>query len=205
MVHRAEEAKLRVVRGESTFQDEFWAGGFNPGRDSFIKMLEGAWYGMFFVGAIPRLDRGHSLPRIEMLVPASTQEADQHWKDIYPLARVLMSALRQTGFEVAAEHDMFLTKGRLDIMPRLLIDVHNTVKQWAALLYARAQEHIAFHVSGFLKNRRRAARIRPWKRHEFKAWLRQMTRERERRLGSSGPSIESRTPSIRGPDDSHES
>ena len=61
------------------------------------------------------------------------------------------------------------------------------MRQWAAILFARAQEHIAFEISSFLKGRRKEARIRPWKRHELRAWLDQMTHERERRLTAGRP------------------
>lgn len=158
---------------------------------------------VFFIGAIPRLDHGHCLPRIEMLVPFSTREDDAPWEAMAPFARMVLTAFREIGFEVAADHDMFDAKGRLDIMPKLLIDVHNTVKQWSALLYARAQEHIAFQISGFLKGRRKEARIRPWKRHELEAWLQQMTREREGRLtGTSDPHVAGAgRPRLKGPKD----
>ena len=142
LVERANNAQARLAKGESTVQDEFWASAFDPIRDPFLKLLEGAWYGMFFLGALPRLDGRHALPRVEMLVPHSTREEGEPWPAVEPYAQMLISALRQVGFEVAADHDMFDGKGRLDIMPKLLIDAHNTVKQWAAVPFCyRAGTH----------------------------------------------------------------
>jgi hypothetical protein len=67
----------------------------------------------------------------------------------------------------------------------------------------RAQEHIAFQISGFLKGRRKEARIRPWKRHELEAWMQQMMREREGRLtGTSNSNSDGAgRPRLKGPKD----
>ena len=195
LAQRAETARERMASGESTSNDEFWAGSFDARRDSYVKMLEGARYAMFFLGAIPSTGWQPLTAEIEMLVPASTKEESEPWPEVEPYANTLLQALHQVGFDVSLDHDMFASKGRLDILPKLLIDVHSTVRQWAALLYARAQEHIAFQISGFLKGRRKEARIRPWKRHELEAWLDQMTRERELRL--TGGTTQSTVPMIK--------
>jgi hypothetical protein len=135
-------------------------------------------------------------------VPAKTEESDDPWQEVQSYGLTMLQSLHQVGFDVALDHDIFASRGRLDILPKLLIDVHDTVRQWAALLHVRAQEHIAFQISGFLKGRRKEARIRPWKRHELQAWLDQMTRERERRLTSGSSPAPSLTIETSPPEDS---
>jgi hypothetical protein len=75
-------------------------------------MLEGVWYANFFVDAVPQIERQHSLPQIEMLVPFSTDEgAKEPWDVIGPRIRMLLTALRQVGFGVAADHEIFNARG----------------------------------------------------------------------------------------------
>jgi hypothetical protein len=151
----------------------------------FLKLLENAWYAYFFLGAVPRLDQKQALPRFEVLVAASTLETGGFRKETLTNCATLLDALKLTGFEVSAEHAMFDAKGWIDVVPRLLVDVHHTVKIWAAELQSRVNEYIGYHLSRYIKGGgHRGIRIRPWRRTELQAWITQMTEERRREAGN---------------------
>jgi hypothetical protein len=184
---RAKEARERKALGLATPEDAFWA-EFLGERDPFLKLLENAWYAYFFLGAVPRLDQKQALPRFEVLVAASTVEADGFKEETLANCDILLDALKLSGFEVSAEHAMFDAKGRIDVVPRLLADVHHTVKVWAAELQSRVNEYIGYHLSRYIKGGgHRGIRIRPWRRAELQAWITQMTEERRREAGNLQP------------------
>lgn len=184
LLSRAKEAQQRKALGVATPEDAFWA-EFLGERDPFLKLLENAWYAYFFLGAVPRLDQKQALPRFEVLVAASTAESGGFKEETFANCATLLDALKLTGFEVSAEHAMFDAKGWIDVVPRLLVDVHHTVKVWAAELQSRVNEYIGYHLSRYIKGGgHRGIRIRPWRRAELQAWITQMTEERRREAGN---------------------
>jgi len=186
LLARAKEARKRKALGLSEPEELFWA-DFLGERDPYVKMLEGAQYANFYVGAVPRLDQKQALPRIEVLVCTPTAESGEFHSEIHRHCDVVLDALKLTGFEVAAEHSMFDAKGWIDVLPRILIDVHDTVKIWASELQSRVQEYIGYHLSRYLGGSgRKGVRIRPWRRTELQAWIAQMTEERRKQAGTLG-------------------
>ena len=180
---RAEQARERKMLNEASAQELFWA-DFQFERDPFLKLLEQAWYAGFFLGAVPRLDQKQSLPRLEVLVSSSTEEAGPINDRVLKNCNTLIESLKLTGFEVSADHAMFGAKGWIDVVPRLLVDVHQTVKIWAAELQSRVQEYIGYHMSRYIRGGgHRGVRIRPWRRAELEAWAIQMKNERRRQAG----------------------
>jgi hypothetical protein len=168
-----------------TPEDGFWCDDFRGKHDSYIQLLENTWYANFFLGAVPRLDQKQALPRVEFLVSESTAEDGAFRPEIVSQCTKLISALKLNDFDVAQDHSMFGAKGWIDVLPRLLIEVHYTVKIWATELQARVHEYVGYHLSRYLKSTHRAIRVRPWKRAEIEAWLTQMTDERRRQAGRS--------------------
>jgi hypothetical protein len=164
--------------------DSFWS-EFQADRDPYLKLLENAWYASFFLGAVPRLDQKQVLPRFEVLVAASTIEDGRFRQETIANCGTLINAISLTGFDVSAEHAMFDAKNWIDVVPRLLVDVHYTVKVWAAELQSRVNEYIGYHLSRYIKGGgHRGIRIRPWRRAELQAWITQMTEERRRQAGN---------------------
>jgi hypothetical protein len=184
LLARAKEARQRKALDVGMPEDAFWA-EFLGERDPFLKLLENAWYAYFFLGAVPRLDQKQALPRFEALVAASTAESGGFKEETFANCATLLDALKLTGFEVSAEHAMFDAKGWIDVVPRLLVDVHHTVKIWAAELQSRVNEYIGYHLSRYIKGGgHRGIRIRPWRRAELQAWITQMTEDRRREAGN---------------------
>jgi hypothetical protein len=172
---------------ESLDQDEavFWS-NFQGANDPYVKMLRGVQYANTFVAAVPRLDNNNLLPRLEALVPAATREDAE---DPWPLTSKLLSrayvAIAQTGFDVSAEHNMFSTELKLDVLPRLLIKAHDTVKIWAAELLGRVQEYVGYHLAQYTKSKKaRGVQVRPFNRQELEALYEQLRSERERAAGA---------------------
>jgi hypothetical protein len=174
---------------EAFSQEEefFWGALFRAENDPYVKMLETVYYGGFFLGAVPRLDNEKNLPRLEFLVPSNTSE-----NDVLPWASSdihrdrLTNALKQNGFDVSGEHSMFGNKAKLDILPALLIRVHDTVKHWAAELLSRVQEYVGFHLARYVKSKKvRGVRVRPFTREELEMLHAQLRQEREAHAGSS--------------------
>lgn len=183
LLRRANEAQHRKALGIPAPEDEFWSVYLSE-RDPFLKLLDGAWYANFFLGAVPRLDQKQALPRFEVLVAASTAETDGFKHETFSNCDTLLNALKLTGFEVSADHAMFNAKGWIDVIPRLLVEVHDTVKIWASELQSRVQEYIGYHLSRYIKGGgHRGVRIRPWRKTELQAWITQMTEERHRQAG----------------------
>lgn len=162
----------------------FYETYFRRHNDPFVKMLDNVNYGTFFLGAVPQLDVGKYLPRFELLV---TRDLGQHgteplWSGAMTHMRRLMAAVRQTGFDVSAEHSMFASPAKLDVLPALLIQTHDTVKIWAADLFARVQEVIGFYLAREIKGRKaRGVKIRPITKRELEGLYLELKREREMR------------------------
>lgn len=182
----ASDAQARIANGTDFPEDAFW-NDFLGDRDPYVKMLNGAWYVSFFLGAVPRLDQNQSLPRFELLLAADTAEEGGFKNKVHENADRLFQALKGNRFDVAAEHAMFGARHKIDVLPRLLIEVHYTVKVWASELLSRVQEYIGYHVSRYVKGgRARGVRIRPLRRSELETLKNQLTEERKRQAGELG-------------------
>ncbi len=163
LLNKYNEAK---EKGEELDQEQqhFWFTLFREENDPYVKMLDTVFYGGFFLGAVPRLDNEKNLPRLEFLVPGPTrEEGDSPWGSANTHRDRLIAALRQNGFDVSAEHSMFGNRAKLDVLPSLLIKVHDTVKNWAAELLSRVQEYVGFHLARHVKAKRlRGVKVRPF-------------------------------------------
>jgi hypothetical protein len=183
LLNKAEEAKARRAAGIDDADDAFWCDDFRGQHDPYIQLIENGWYANFFLGAVPRLDQKEALPRIEFLVAGKTVEDGRFENDGLARCQTLVDALRANQFDVSSDHSMFDAKGWIDVLPKLLIEAHYTVKMWATELQSRVHEYVGYHLARYLKGSRRAIRVRPWKREEIDAWLTQMTDERRRQGG----------------------
>ena len=166
----------------------FYETYFRRHNDPFVKMLDNVSYGTFFLGAVPQLDAGKYLPRFELLITRDPAKdgPESLWAGARTHMGRLLSAIRQTGFDVSAEHSMFASPGQLDVLPALLIQAHDTVKIWAADLLARVQEVIGFYLAREIKGRKsRGVKIRPITRQELESLYQQLSREREMRPESA--------------------
>ncbi len=179
----------RALAGEDE-GSAFWA-NFRAKSDPYVQMLRSAWYGSLFVGYVPRLDTGKNLPRCEFLVVSPTAEdGPDPWGAADTHLERMLRALRITGFDVSAEHTMFGDREALDVLPKILIDAHDTVKLWAADLMSRVQEYVGYYLARYVKTKRaKGARIRPFTRAELELLYAQLRRERELRAGSSAPTL----------------
>jgi len=183
LTNKAEKAKERRALGIDEADDAFWCDDFRGKGDPYVLLLENAWYASLFLGAVPRLDQKQALPRVEFLVAGNTDEDGKFESDSLLRCRKLVDALKVNQFDVSSDHSMFAAKGWIDVMPKLLIEAHYTVKVWATELQSRVHEYVGHHLSKYLKGPHRAIRVRPWKRQEIEAWLTQMTDERRRQGG----------------------
>ena len=188
LINAYNEAK---EKGEEMNQEEqhFWFTLFREENDPYVKMLETVYYGSFFLGAVPRLDNEKNLPRLEFLVPGPTREdGETPWGSATTHRDRLVGALRQNGFDVSAEHSMFGNRAKLDVLPSLLIKVHDTVKHWAADLLSRVQEYVGFHLARYVKAKKlRGVKVRPFSRDELELLHAQLRQEREFQAGASEP------------------
>lgn len=167
----------------------FWESMFRHENDPYVKMLEHVSYATLFLGAVPRLDIEKSLPRIEFLVPASTAMSDAPWAAVDQHRDRLLQALRQNDFDVSAEHSMFRSGAALDVLPRLLIRAHDTVKYWATDLLARVQEYVGYYLSRHANTKRfRGVNVRPFTANELRLLYDQLKREREIQAGGTSSS-----------------
>jgi hypothetical protein len=184
---RSRAARVAIERGEGSPQDGFWAYQYNRDRDAYARLLDRAWIATFFVGAVSRSDSRQMLPRMEFFVPHTTVEEGELPTLTDEFGRLFLQALHQDGFEVAQEHAMFDTEGRLDILPKMMILVHETVKGWSQHLLALSQEFIGRNIASYLKTKERSARLRPWNKSEIDAWVGHMrSGGRNARIGNSG-------------------
>jgi hypothetical protein len=171
----------------------FWR-DFRGPADPYIQMLTNTWYASCFIATVPRLDFERYLPRMEFIVNAETyahnteglERAQEH------LSR-LCASLRQTGFEVSAEHSMFRDNSTLEVIPELVARAHDTVKIWARELLARLDEYLAAIIGRHIQSKRtRGIRVRPFTKDEFRL-LHQSLEQERKRLGGANPSQESLT------------
>lgn len=164
----------------------FWE-QFKGDRDPYMQMLNGVNYASVYVGAVPRLDSHKSIPRLEIVVPASTSEGgDERLSAAERHLQNAMTALQATGFDVAKEHTMFNSPATVDLQPTIIIRVHETVKDWAGELLARVSEFIGYKLREHnISRSNRAIRLRKLTRQEFEQWVHQMQTERDRNAGSS--------------------
>ena len=168
----------------------FWEAYFRPQSDPYVKMLDNVFYANFFLGAVPRSGTGEKLPRFEFVAPAPTkEEGEDPWPNVQPLLSRLIGAVRQNGFEVSDEHSMFKSELRIDVLPSLLIRVHETVKLWAADLLNRVQEYVGYQLSRAVNNRKfRGVKVRPFTKSELELLYSQLKQERELQAGFPNPS-----------------
>jgi hypothetical protein len=168
----------------------FWRDYFRGDADPFVQMLKNVWYGNFFLGAVPRLDAERYLPRIELLLPASTAEEGAGSLEVAKThVGRLLEALQQHGFEVSLEHSMFRDRSYVEVLPALLVRVHETVKIWAQELMSRVQEYVGTVLSRYVQTKRmRNLRVRPFSRAELQVLLEELKRDRKTSAGdrSSG-------------------
>jgi hypothetical protein len=163
----------------------FWF-GFQQDADPFVKMLRQVRYGSTFVAPVPRLDYDNMLPRLELLISAPTADdgGTLSWPTATRHLQKVVDAFDQMGFDVSSEHSMFLSEPKLDVLPRLLIKAHDTVKVWAAELLGRVQEYVGYHLARYAKGKRLlGVKVRPFTRAELQALHAQLRAERERRAG----------------------
>jgi len=170
-------------------QDDSWlrSGEFRGEHDAYIQMLKNYWYASCYVATVPRLDLNNVLPRCEFILPISTAETGKFpERDVGNHLQRLMVALATTKFDVAAEHSMFRDILKIDILPSLLIRVHETVKIWADELRSRVNEYIGYYISNRAKSEvRRGIRMRPWTASELKNFAKQLQAERNLQAGMS--------------------
>jgi len=182
-------AYRRALDGADADREQrlFWD-TFRRENDPYVKMLENVFYATFFLGAVPRLDIGTSLPRIEGLVTASTGSTEDPWPVANRHRDRLLTALQQHGFDVSAEHSMFRSDAAIDVLPRLSIRAHDTVKLWAADLLARVQEYVGSYLARYVNTKKfRGVKVRPFTRDELKILYDQLKRERELQAGTGEP------------------
>lgn len=189
MIARANLARTNPPQDMSAEEQFFWQ-NFRDSRDVYVQMLQNAWYAMFYLGSVPRLDLEKLLPRNELLIPTSTNEIGGFSDEIVAAhLKNFLDAVRLTGFEVSGEHSMFESDAKVDVLPSLLIKVHDTVKIWATELLSRVQEYIGYHLSRVIKTTGlKGVRVRQWKRTELEAWAKQLKRERNQQAGIATPS-----------------
>lgn len=182
-VDRMRDAEIAAdARGEFVENLGFWKSQFRGASDPYVQMLSNVWYANSFIATVPRLDFERFLPRIEFIVPAQTlgnsgesvQSAPTHLDRVW-------RALRETGFEVSAEHSMFRDKSTIEVLPRLVAQVHDTVKTWARELLTRVDEYLAALISQHIgRKRARGIRVRPFTKQEFKMLHESLVSERKR-------------------------
>jgi len=174
--------------GDSTFErDSSWLreGEFRGHNDPFVQMLRNCWYAGCYIGCVPRLDLNNVLPRSELILPVATIENGE-----FPTHEVkehldrLFSGLRSVKFDVSADHSMFQTLLKIDVLPSILIRVHEVVKIWAAELASRVNEYIGFYIKRHIGDgQHRGIRVRPWTGQELKRFAAQLQTERDLQAG----------------------
>jgi hypothetical protein len=98
----------------------------------------------------------------------------------------LIRALQQNGCDVSAEHTMCGGRARLDVLPALLIKVHDTVKHWAAALRSRVQEYVGNYLARSVKAKQlRGAKVRPFSRQGLELLYAHLRQERELQAGAA--------------------
>ena len=83
---------------------------------------------------------------------------------------------------------MFRSDAAIDVLPRLSIRAHDTVKLWAADLLARVQEYVGSYLARYVNTKKfRGVKVRPFTRDELKILYDQLKRERELQAGTGEP------------------
>jgi hypothetical protein len=127
-----------------------------------------------------------------MFVGNNLESKPENWKGIATHCDRLISAIAQDGLDVSAEHTMFASKDKLDVLPRLLIRAHDTVKYWAAELMTRVQEYIGYYLSRHAQSKGfKGATMRPFTANELRLWWRSLKDERDTQAGRDRQKIES--------------
>jgi hypothetical protein len=177
----------RLSQGEKLF----WETVFRVESDPYVKMLNNVFYGGFFMGSVPRLDIEKFLPRLELVVPATTSDdGASPWPLVVNHLNRFIKALRQTDFQVSAEHSMFRSDAKIDILPGLLIRAHDTVKIWATELLSRVQEFIGYYLARYVKAKRfRGIKVRPFTRDELELLYSQLKQERDLQAGAPSTAV----------------
>ena len=84
---------------------------------------------------------------------------------------------------------MFESGLRIDVLPSLLIRVHEMVKLWAADPLNQVHEYVGYQLSRAINNRKfRGVKVRPFTKNELELLYSQLKRERELQAGISNPS-----------------
>lgn len=184
MLNKAIQVKTGKTSDMSEEEKYFWS-NFRGERDVYVQMLQNVWYSSFYLGAVPRLDIEKFLPRMEFAVMSPVEEDGKFpKKEVDKHRSLLLSAIKSMGFEVSSEHSMFASVAKLDVLPALLIRVHDTVKIWATELLSRVQEYIGYHLARMAKTTSiGGVRVRQWKKAELESWARQLRRERDGQAG----------------------
>jgi hypothetical protein len=164
----------------------FWA-NFRGENDPYVQMLRFISYASFFLASVPRLDFEKYLPRTEFQVPHLVSTSGEGiWSVVDAHRDRLLAGIRTVGFEVSAEHSMFEHESKLDVLPALIIKVHDTAKMWATELLSRVQEYIGYHLSRYIQRKSfRGVKVRPFTRAELESLYQQLRRERELRAGGT--------------------
>lgn len=188
LIARSKKARNKPLE-EITQEDDWWRQELRVPGDPYLQMLRNVSYAGFYVGACREVDRSEQLTRMEFMVVSSTEEQGGFPQEaIDDHLNRTMVALRKVGFDVAKEHAMYDAAGHIDLLPKLLIRAHDTVKHWAKELRDRVSEYMDWQLVKYLKSsERRSVRLRPWTRREFQAWSDAMQRER-RLAGGDGDS-----------------
>jgi len=175
-----------AAAGEYIENLAFWKSQYRGKSDPYVQMLSNVWYGSCFIATVPRLDAERYLPRVEFIVPADTfYPADPVGEAAVHLQRVV-AALRETGFDVSAEHSMYRDRTTLEVLPTLVATAHDTVKTWARELLSRVDEYLAALISQHIGSKRaRGIRVRPFTKQELKTLHDTLLAERKRVGGAA--------------------
>lgn len=165
-----------------------WAEARIP--NAYTQMLDNVWFAGFYATPGVALGKGQALPRLELLITASTRETGGLPEVVHEHRERLLAALATTGFSVSQEHDMFGGAGVIDFVPTMLQRAHETVVGFARDMKMRAGEYLDRLLAREIGTRRRQnVRVRPWKPDELKAWSERMNarggdiQDQPRRIG----------------------
>lgn len=141
-------------------------------KNGYVQMLDNVWYAGCYLSPGVNLGKGQALPRLEILVPHSTQEQGDHPRRVLAdhFCR-LLTALTTTGFAVAQDHAMHDRTGVIDFVPTMLQRAHEIVNAFSKELKSRAEEYMDKFLAREVRTRRAfKVRIRPWTTKEMEEW-----------------------------------
>lgn len=154
-----------------------WAEARIP--NPYIQLLDNAWFAGFYTITVQKLDQGISLPRLELLIPASTKEEGSFPDVVVQHRDRLLTALATTGYGVSQDHNMFGGAGRIDYVPAMLQKAHEVVFGFARDMKLRAGEYLDRLLAREVGSRKRQnIRVRPWRADELEAWNERLNRAR---------------------------